>query len=183
MKTFLLSLSMLVSASSALADHPDQTYTLYHCRTSPLIADGGFNVKVLTGGIVGRTQVVVAENNIMGEILLGRVFVNTERSERFTHYRGKDLELTILHPETIADRTHRAELEAHLIGEVGGASLNEKLVCNPAMVPRPPVTCMAYWEGYVFNEATGSCVRKGRSGCSNPFEHKTLESCEAEFLK
>lgn len=46
------------------------------------------------------------------------------------------------------------------------------------------VTCMAYWSGYVLDEATGTCKKTGRSGCSNPFEYLDLDSCmEAYGLK
>lgn len=46
---------------------------------------------------------------------------------------------------------------------------------------KPRYTCMAYWTGYVVDPATGACMQKGRSGCSNPFQHKTLESCQASL--
>ncbi len=46
------------------------------------------------------------------------------------------------------------------------------------------LTCMAYWSGYELDEATGTCKQSGRSGCSNPFEHKDMDSCmEAYGLK
>jgi hypothetical protein len=41
---------------------------------------------------------------------------------------------------------------------------------------RAPITCMAFWEGYV-SEA-GVCKKKSASGCSNPFPFESLASCE-----
>lgn len=44
------------------------------------------------------------------------------------------------------------------------------------------MTCMAYWRGFEYNEASDSCVQVGGSGCSNPFEFRSLAACKRANL-
>lgn len=39
----------------------------------------------------------------------------------------------------------------------------------------PPSTCMAYWEGAVYED--GACVEAATSGCSNPYPYDDLDAC------
>lgn len=45
--------------------------------------------------------------------------------------------------------------------------------------PNDGVTCMAFWTGYVRDEASSKCVRAEGSGCKNPFTFKTAKECRA----
>jgi hypothetical protein len=59
-------------------------------------------------------------------------------------------------------------------------SFDEVIVQEPVVVTPQPQgpTCMAYFQGYV--KIDGVCKLMGKSGCSNTFKHKTLESCQSE---
>ena len=43
---------------------------------------------------------------------------------------------------------------------------------------RKDISCQAYFEGYVYDSKSSSCVRQSQSGCSNPFIYKTKDACE-----
>jgi|GEM_PF-2958405 len=53
-----------------------------------------------------------------------------------------------------------------------------------AKVFRDPfgMTCMAYWTGFEYDMTSDSCVEIGTSGCSNPFEFRTLAACKRANL-
>ena len=41
-----------------------------------------------------------------------------------------------------------------------------------------PITCQAYWQGFVYRPEINSCVQEGTSGCSDPFVFHTKDECE-----
>lgn len=43
---------------------------------------------------------------------------------------------------------------------------------------RKDISCQAYFEGYVYDSAVGSCRKDSASGCRNPFVYKTQDECE-----
>ena len=57
-----------------------------------------------------------------------------------------------------------------------------RVVAKPVAVhPGSEITCMAYFTGFVYSPRTNSCIERGQSGCSNPFEFTKLESCQAAY--
>lgn len=62
---------------------------------------------------------------------------------------------------------------------IAPADLTVSAIGQDQPTKRPPHICMAYWSGY--RVENGQCVKRGASGCSNPFQFRTLEACEASL--
>ena len=57
------------------------------------------------------------------------------------------------------------------------AKPSKNILPLPRPTIEPPMTCMAYWEGYEFDPAINDCRHQGTSGCSNPFQFQELGAC------
>lgn len=53
---------------------------------------------------------------------------------------------------------------------------NKCLPYSKVELPKGMVTCMAYWETFFYNPKTGTCEKKGYSGCS-PSGFETMSEC------
>ena len=59
---------------------------------------------------------------------------------------------------------------------------NNLTISQARVIAPGTMTCMAYWQGFVYDSETDSCSQVGTSGCSNPFEFQTHDACEVGNL-
>jgi hypothetical protein len=188
--TLLMTAALLAPTAHALPEGTEALVTELVCRDPNRIADAGYQITIRTSGIGGVTEATLAAQTKAGPRELGRYFVKRGRQAATLEYRSEgndDFALSLIHVRPVPGQVARY-IPADFAAEVEGARHTGSLECNS--VPRAPsfgnapgrVTCMAYWSGWEMDSTTGSCVKRGRSGCSNPFEFETESECKAAYF-
>lgn len=185
-------------------------YIEAHCRSAN-VADAGYEIIVQREAETGALTLHLGEVNLAGtsQIAFLRT-VQVETSNPPTRsFVGKDLRLDIdlsgpafrcgpMNPatpgtptESPAVRCLKSPYRAIVSGNLIGNPQWSRLFCTvPSDILTPPpvrfpgrggITCMAYWDGAVFDPAIRSCRNASVSGCKNPFEFHTVEECEQAF--
>jgi hypothetical protein len=129
----------------------------------------------------------VSEITFVGSHLLGESRVGVKKDRLGTAFVGVNLKLIVANGNISVQQPYVTT------GFLSGDAVSSRfarltcqvmdpqaLVLSRPTVPTGP-TCMAYFEGFAFNAVRERCEFTGMSGCSNPFEFKTLNSCESDF--
>lgn len=182
MKSLFVSvLTLALGASSVMADEVIQC-------SSEFVADNGYAVSILRNTSGRGFVAVLSQYTFLGETPIAQARVEKAVSDDLLSFVGKNLRLDIdLNTLPVAPAglsSAKAVLSGTLVREIEFANLN-CFILAPSVLPTPPTgpgyTCMAYWQGVHFNPATQACEKAGASGCSNPFEFKTITDCEKAF--
>ena len=164
MKTFAISLILVLLATPSFADSVTETgdfkeYFVNFDDASAVILNVASEVYVSA-----RPRSIISIREVDASLYI------VEQEDLYYTMEAIDPPL----PEfELQDSTNALISEGHFVRILAPAHLT---VTVGAYEPR--YTCMAYWSGFELNPATGACEVTGTSGCSNPFTHRTIESCE-----
>jgi len=141
MKTQILALGAIATAISSIAHARspmlptggDRMQTILTCREARPIIDAGLLISVRQGGIVGMTQIALAQQSIMGPQPMGTVIAQGQGqlSNGAFVYLAHDLVLSV-DMTTTPSMNGNTSYPARIIGSYGTAKLAHDMVCHPA---------------------------------------------------
>jgi hypothetical protein len=134
MKKFIFAL--LLSSAPLMA--ADEFNLVYDCYT-PNVADAGYHIRLVTGGIAGITQAVLGEEWFGGEKNLGTFYiedthVNSDKNE----YVGQDFTLSVSQKASSNGPVGipQASYDATFSAKVKGRTIQGPLACRSPQDPQ-----------------------------------------------
>ena len=183
MKKSILGLVLLVSQGAMASQGSVEA----RCLTR-YSADSGYQVVVAKEAgkaLVARlSRITIAGAFVVSDSRVVRV---DDQNLDQRSYIGKDIEILVDLNKVVSDGSFEAKLTGSFLKQAQGADLvceltDTQVQLPPVIGPLPGTfTCMAFWEGATFDPTTRSCVARGASGCSSPFEFSNVAECESAF--